>query len=376
MTNLALKEYKVLFDGQKSGYDASGGSVIYANGELYLLFQKASDGEKGLRPLMTKSADLGETWTTPETFGPDILKDPQNEFMALGLCGPTKKGTTLCIGVHLQKGISTGNYVDTVKWRPGTAIIGRKEKGEENFTYQYYSTGTFLGEQFVGSGIVLSSGRVVLTIWGAKEQNENWRCGVLISDDDGLSWKYSDVGYEPDLSIRNNPVMPAGFNEQTLYETQDGDLISLIRGREKLGMVKDSPRDTWFFRSISKDRGETWSNPEITDIAGTGAAGYGLTLFDGSLIHACRIPYHRQMYFLEEPSAYGLHIARSIDKGKTWKTVLFKQRDPAGRIFDNYYNAMNGQFISIDENRCIYVFGQFHHRENIHRVLALDFYIE
>lgn len=70
---------------------------------------------------------------------------------------------------------------------------------------------------------------------GAIKRGENWRCGVLISDDDGQSWCSQTVGYEPDLAIRDNPQIPAGFNEQTLFYTQDGLIVSIIRGREALG---------------------------------------------------------------------------------------------------------------------------------------------
>ena len=329
MNKINFTSYRVLFDGQSSGFDASGGSIVCSEGEMTMLFQKASDGAKGLRPLMTKSSDFGRSWTQPEPFGPDILKDPENEFMGLGLFGPSEKGTIFCVGVHLVKGI-TGNYRESIKWRPGTAIIGRKEKGDIGFTYQYYPTGTFSGEQFAAPGIVLSDGRLLLTIWGAQNQYENWSCGVLISDDDGLTWKYSNVGNEQDLSIRNAADMPAGYNEQSLFETLEGDIVSLIRGRDKLGLVEDSPRDTWFLHSVSKDRGETWSHPVTSNIAGTGASHRGITLPDGSLLHACRIPYHRTMYSLPEPDCYGLHLARSFDKGMTWSTELLLQHDPDG----------------------------------------------
>ncbi len=371
-SQINFKDYRILYDGQKEGYNASGGSAIYTGGTIQLIFQESSDGEKGLRPLFTQSSDLGKNWSQPKPFGPDILKDPAKEFMALGLLGPSKKETLFSIGFHLEKGIDS---YDGIKWRPSTEIIGRKEIDDRNFTYQYFKPVTFLGEQFIGGGSILSNGRILLTIWGAKNQNENWRCGVLISDDDGLSWEYREVGYEPDLSIRNRVEIPAGYNEQSLFETKDGEIVSLIRGRDKLGIVHDSPKDTWFFRSASQDGGETWAKPEVTDIAGAGAAGSGITLPDGSLLHACRIPYHRTMYSLPVADAYGIHMARSFDMGKTWETVLIKQQSPEGRVFKIYHSAMNGRFILIKQNRWIYVFGQYDNYENIHRILALEFEI-
>jgi hypothetical protein len=183
------------------------------------------------------------------------------------------------------------------------------------------------------------------------------------------------VGYEPDLGIRDRPDgggYPAGFNEQSLFLKADGRLVSIIRGREKLGRLPDSPRDTWFFRSVSDDDGQTWSSPEPTNVAGTGAAGVGWVLPDGSLLHACRVPYSRTLYELPEPDLFGLHLARSFDDGATWKTEAFVQRDPEGRAFDNHYNAMNGQFVPMDDDRLLYVFGQFDVAGQVYRILALE----
>ena len=248
-------------------------------------------------------------------------------------------------------------------------IIGRKKFGASGFTYDYYKSGSFLGEQFVDQGISLRSGRILLPIWGALHQGDNWQCGVLLSDDDGESWRYRMVAYEPDKNIRTDPEVPAGFNEQTLYQTKDNKVISLIRGRAKLGQINESPQDTWFFRSVSQDRGGTWSEPKVTNLAGTGASSNGVTLPDGSLVHACRIPYYRKLYNLPKEHLYGLHIARSFNQGKTWEPAWMAQNDPEKMPFDNYYNVMNGRFIQTGDREWFYIFGQFDVKRDIHRIL-------
>ena len=43
-----------------------------------------------------------------------------------------------------------------------------------------------------------------------------------------------------------------------------------------------------------------------------------------------------------------------------------------GRPFDNHYNAMNGQFVPVDDGRVLYVFGQFDVAHQIYRILSLD----
>ena len=107
-------------------------------------------------------------------------------------------------------------------------------------------------------------------------------------------------------------------------------------------------------------------------MAGTGAPASGITLSDGSLLIVSRLPYSRSLYPLTDPKSYGLHLARSFDAGKTWKTELIQQADPEGHKFDNYYNVMNGQFLQKSPNQWIYLFGQFSVKSNVHRVLAFD----
>lgn len=364
---LYFKNYKIFFDQQNQGHAASSLSVVFNDNTYMLLFQKASDAESGIQPRITHTTKPGSYWESPKLFGPDIVQDPENEFLGLSLHGPTNQGTMLSLGVHVdwsKKGVSP-------RWRPSILIIGRKERDDTEFIYKYYNSGTFLGEQFISEGITLNSGRILLPIWGAKQQGENWQCGILLSDDDGRSWRYRQVGFEQEKRIRNNANVPAGFNEQTLFETGNGKVISLIRGREKLGQVAESPQDTWFFRSVSEDGGENWSEPKVTNIAGTGASSNGLLLPDNSLLHACRIPYSRNLYNLAEENLFGLHIARSFDEGRTWQTVLMKQKDPEGTPFDNYYNAMNGRFIQISTTEWYYVFGQFDVERDIHRILMI-----
>jgi hypothetical protein len=148
--------------------------------------------------------------------------------------------------------------------------------------------------------------------------------------------------------------------------------VSIIRGRERLGRVAASPKDTWFFRSISRDNGETWSKPELTDLPGTGAPTSGLTLPDGSLLIAVRVPWSRTSNQPIDHNLFGLQFARSLDEGRTWRTEKVLQHDPDGRAFDDYYNTMNGEFLQIAPRRWFYIFGQFSVKHNVHRILAIQ----
>ena len=66
-----------------------------------------------------------------------------------------------------------------------------------------------------------------------------------------------------------------------------------------------------------------------------------------------------------------MHLVRSFDDGLTWKTVKMLQQSPEGRPYDNYYNAMNGQFLRLSKHEWIYLFGEFRAKEKQHRMMML-----
>jgi hypothetical protein len=301
------------------------------------------------------------------------VDNPKVAFQAIHFVGLSAKGTAIASGFHNSSGVQTSGR--GINWRPNAALIGRKEADAGEYTWNRYPTGTFLGEQFVEKGIFTRSGRIVLAIWGSAKEGENWQCGVLLSDDDGKTWRYRRVGYAADLDLRKKPEEPVGYNEQTLFEAQDGTLVSIIRGRQKLAqLVERKPWETFFSRSVSRDEGETWSQPELTNLAGTGATGVGMVLSDTSLLTAARIPQHVQETWVKpkHPELYGLHLARSFDLGKTWQTERFFQYAPDQTPFDNYYNAMNGQFIRLGDKHWMYTFGNFDVKRKAHRMLAFE----
>lgn len=368
-----IVNFSVFFDAQARGFPSSAGTVARYDGKLLHVFQKASDAAAGLRPSYAESPDDGRTWSAPQPWMPQVFTGDPREFIALSPFGPTRKGTLLAVGFRTRRAIREGNYKQDVRWRPGEFLAGRKTKGSGDFAWKNHESGTFLGEQFPAPGLILADGRIVVTLWGAARQGANWQAGVLLSDDDGLTWQYRAVGPPVDNSFRDDPEMPVGFNEQTLFALPGGRLISLLRARAKLGRLDGSPRDTWYFRAESTDRGQTWSRPEPTNLAGTGAPSAGITLPDGSLLTASRIPYSRSLYKLTDANAFGLHLARSFDRGKSWRTEHILEKGPDGRLFDNHYNAMNGQFLRLSRTEWLYVFGEFRQnsKENVHRTLAV-----
>lgn len=375
---LTVGDPAVIFDRQNEGFPVTMAYLTGQRGGRYLMSFSGfvEDDERGSTTLWTTSPDRGRTWTPPTPFGQELaytlVRAPENEALFLMLFGSPRRPTVFSIGYHLASGArkdDKAQYQEDLRWRASTAVIGRLARGASRFDYQQFPSGTFLGEQFPAPGLMLPSGRIVAQIWGARSRGENWRAGVLLSDDDGRTWRYRDVAYEPEHSIRNDPRTPAGYNEQTLFQTRSGRLVSIIRGREGLGRVPSSPRDTFYSRAVSADGGETWSMAELTDAAGTGAPSSGITLPDGSLLFASRVPYSRTLYPLPAKDHFGLIFFRSRNEGKTWTPERVIQADPEGRPFDGHYNAMNGQFVETGRNRWIYTFAQFDVKRKIHRLL-------
>lgn len=353
-TNIDVTDYRVLFE--REGFPGSGSSCLLAGNRLLLTLNRASDAERGISTFVTESTDMGRTWAEPRPFGP-ALADPEVEFQGVGMAHVTTEREILACGIHLAHGYEPKKGPSAL-YRPADILVGRSPIDKLVFTWTSVPSGTYLDEQFVAPGITLPGGRILFTMWGSATRDDNWQCGVLISDDGARTLRYRQVGYEPDKSIRLKPDLVAGYNEQTLFALTETKIVSIIRGRAHLGEVYGSSNrssECYFLRSVSTDAGETWSHPEVTNLPGTGAPSDGLVLPDGSLILPARVPTTWSRH--QDHNLCGLNIARSWDEGRTWESELVFTRAPGGEIFDNYYNIMNGTFVHLGDSEAMYVFG-------------------
>lgn len=384
-SQIIIERFGIYLDLRDRGINVIGGGALFTedNGDLRfsfghnLIMDHLADHVLGSHTHVVRSSDGGNTWGAPELITLPRVKDLKRESLFWYPFVRTIAGTVLYTGSH-QVFDADGKCHDLSSGKYSLLYARRaKTQSENEMEIVEWPVGMFMNESFFEGGFQLPSGRLVYTMWGIAERGENWRCGVMISDDDGKTWRFNTVGYEPDRCIRNDPTVSAGFNEQTLFYTRDGALVSIIRGREGLGrgVPGGDVRDTWFFRSESLNDGETWTRPEPTNLPGTGATvGLGLTLPDESLLIGCRIPYSRTYYDLSEKDLFGLNLARSFDNGKTWKPEHIIQRDPENNAFNTHHCAMNGFFRQIDRNRYEYVFGFFGHnyKPKLQRMLKLE----
>ena len=388
---VVIEDLGVFLDLRDRGYTDVIGGTLFAedNGDLSFRFSHSlisdyvEDDWVGTHDHVVRSHDGGRTWSDPERIILSRVKDLKRESFSWGPFFRTKAGTVLYRGSHQVLDAEQGTCHQDMSLRDYLLLYARRETGQSEREMEIieWPSGTFMGEQFFEGGFQLPSGRLIFTMWGAAERGENWRCGVMISDNDGIDWRFNTVAYEPDFAIRYDHDYPAGYNEQTLFCTHDGAIVSIIRGRAALGrgVPGGGNQDTWFFHSESRDEGETWTKPEPTNLPGTGAtSGPGLALSDGSLLIGCRIPFSREYYRLPEKDLFGLNLARSFDNGKTWTPEHIIQRDHEGNAFNSHHCAMNGLFRRISENRYEYIFGFFGaaYEPKLQRVLKLTLRID
>lgn len=145
-----------------------------------------------------------------------------------------------------------------------------------------------------------SSGRIILpSHWGEfYGKGDHYVSLCLYSDDDGATWRQSS---------RKMDLPKRGAEEPAIIERKDGSLLALLR--TSLGKV---------YQSVSKDRGETWSDPEATVLPSPSSAscvrripGTGDLLF----LWNNAPPEQGQTHYPRNP----LTAAISRDEGRTWQ---------------------------------------------------------
>ncbi len=158
--------------------------------------------------------------------------------------------------------------------------------------------------------IQLSSGRILAPVAFSKNIRKTYNdqvCFCYYSDDEGTTWNKADGT----ASIENSAAMEPG-----LVELKNGDVFMIIRTR--LDRI---------YKSVSSDKGETWSQPEPMNLTAPAAP---------STIS--RIPKTEDLLMVWNNNPLGnkagwrgrtpLTSAISTDEGKTWKHIKNIEDDP------------------------------------------------
>ncbi|MCX6620325.1 MAG: hypothetical protein NTY38_04480, partial [Acidobacteria bacterium] len=130
-STVRFSRYRIFMDRQAQGFPVTGCHGVLLGREFRMVFSGfIHDEEEGGNSLITSTLDGGHSWSPPGQFATELagslVKNPAKEFLAVGICGPTHKGTVLATGFHQARGSRASDpklYEEDQRWRPGTGLI-------------------------------------------------------------------------------------------------------------------------------------------------------------------------------------------------------------------------------------------------------------
>lgn len=217
-------------------------------------FGGTQEGVADISVWMSTLTPGGDTWTTPVQLSDDGTRSEQNPILF-----PTPGGDVWLLYTAQR----AGNQ-DTAEVRRRVSPDGGRTWGDPQVLVPASETGGVFVRQPV---TVLPSGRWLLPIFhcvsipGRKWVGDLDTSAVLISDDEGASWRETDV---PEST---------GCVHMNIHPLADGSLLALFRSR-----WADS-----IHASRSTDDGETWTAPEPTELPNNNSSIQYVPLADGRL---------------------------------------------------------------------------------------------
>lgn len=209
---------------------------------------------------------------------------------------------------------------------------------------------------FCRQGIkILSSGRWILGVWNCFDDNTSNASdysGVYISDDNGLSWRFSEI------------PSSRGKVHANIIELGNGKLLSFFRSRQA----------DFIYKSVSYDYGTTWSPVKATSLPNNNSSISAVLLKSGSIAIAYN---HSSCPDPANPSASvwpGLRcpvaVALSEDEGETWPYIRIIE---PGEGYIGRYNRVNNSqyeypFILQDSNDMLNIVFAYKNRKCIKHI--------
>lgn len=299
------------------------------------------------------SRDNGLTWfmkNVPEGFiGADIRSPVSGEYMRFLIEGD------MIFAVRSEGGVD-GEWIKR--------LVGRDR-------YHMFAPPVFIRE-----------GKRVLVTCHKLHPNRSTR--VYFSDDDGLSWRFSEVEQVPDHIPGGIHLGPRWQNpgiEPTVVELKDGRIWMILR----------CSQDT-HYQSFSSDGGESWSTPEPSRFYATLTMPRAGRLKDGRLLLIWNNTTPLPELSPEDPIKAGLpvtakdgtwedvftnrsviHAAISEDEGRTWRGFRELYLDPRRNAPDYAesggvdHSVHQSQFVELDGGKVLVSFGQ----HPLHRALVV-----
>ena len=258
-----------------SGFNQGPSIAVLPDGRVMAVwFSSPSEGATSQRIMQAFSSDHGRTWGKATVlqdfeeqadFDPALFVAGKESFLFFSAFRPQ-------IDIYFrQSGDSGRTWSEPVKF------------GQPNHTTR-------------SNGIQLSTGELLMPLHlrGTKGG------GMLKSRDGGQTWTRFGAVKTPD-----------GLGgEPTIAETKSSAIHMILR-----------TKDGQLWRSISRDKGETWSTTEKTGLTSTSSASHLLCTRDGTLV----LTYNPG----PDPLRFPLHIRLSLDEGKTWSEPTLLADRPA-----------------------------------------------
>jgi hypothetical protein len=348
-----------------------------ANGNLLVSFCTTFDCQKGGRAYLLRSSDDGKTW--PDAA---VLLRSRNSDGAINLSvGMTRlrDGTILypCCDARITR-----------KWDQHDAdLIILRSKDHGNTWTDGTPVSVGMKEPLAYGGIIeLKNGEVLCPIWGKRTSEEPWRSGIVRSRDGGITWgEYRTIAYDPYAQPVARPPDPvlsshcnvssldgktqnelefhcAGFNETSLLELSNGQILAILRQQGVYGGQRE------LYRCISSDQGRTWSSPTRLDVWGTSPSLHLRP--NGTII----VGYRNHLGNPQGLETPGVGVSVSYDAGETWGEH-FMLEDPKGYRYLEEFEAGYPAFLTMQDGSIMVVFYSFDPSRN-HRYLAGNLLIE
>lgn len=213
-----------------------------SNGTLLLFCdaRKNNAGDMGkVDPVLRRSLDGGRTWQPLQ-----VLDSDPGEATKIGNPCPLYDRKTGAVHLLYLKDLTQALLItstdDGATFGPPQDITAAFH--EFDYPWKYFATGHV-------HGIQLQCGRLVAPVWlntvpRKSEHKGRMRNGILYSDDHGKTWHAGGL-----IEHFHN------LNESSVHEASDGSLVMNCRAM-KLGRR---------VVSRSRDRGTTWTTPEMDD---------------------------------------------------------------------------------------------------------------
>ncbi len=266
------------------------------------------------------SHDEGRTWQSFPLFREPGRFDPSIERALLR----TSRGTVIAAWINLAEKSHAPNFrwsgppEEFAQWILPTYVCRSRDDGRT------WDDPILLNRPWCGcihSFIETRTGRLVLV---AQEIIPEWRHAtvVFVSDDDGLTWRRSNV-----LDIGGAQHDHAGSCEGTVIERRDGSLYQLLR--TETGFLHET---------LSTDGGLTWSQSQLTAIPSVTCCAQLYRLADGTVALLWNPPPRYDPR--DRTKRDELAIAFSTDDARTWFAPHVVAADyPQPRVGDQWWRV-------------------------------------